>query len=204
MFCPSELQIFRFLGGFNSPAWGMHLWFNRYSHICTPRTILFWWVIMITGQEVFISSYFIILHRLQGGAVSSAAASAAISTALTLVEQKREQQIDIIEGWNHRCIMWSTRHDLLISNVYNLCHCILEWGLPTSQQDVLAWQKFYDIRRRCPVYKENLKTGRWGGSQLTSPLTMPNAGWTRLSVALKWNQMGIVLQRPTGDHMGIV
>lgn len=53
---------------------------------------------MITGQEVFISSYFIILHRLQGGAVSSAAASAAISTALTLVEQKREQQIDIIEG----------------------------------------------------------------------------------------------------------
>ena len=99
---------------------------------------------MITGQEVFISSYFIILHRLQGGAVSSAAASAAISTALTLVEQKREQQIDIIEGWNHRCIMW-TRHNLLISNVHNLCHCILEWGLPTSQQDVLAWQKFYDV-----------------------------------------------------------
>lgn len=201
MFCPSELQIFRFLGGFNSRAWGMHLWFNRYAHICTPRTILFWWIIMITGQEVFISSYFIILHRLQGGAVSSAAASAAISTALTLVEQKREQQIDIIEGWNHRCIMWSTRHDLLIPNVYNPCHCILEWGLPTSQQDVLAWQKFYDVgvpftKRTSRLDEEDHSWHpRW-------QCRMPDGhGSQWLS---NGNQMGIVLQRPTGDHTGIV
>ncbi len=70
---------FFLFGGFNPPTWGMHL-LKSYSHIRTPKRYL-----LITGQEVFISSYFIVLHRLQGGAVSSAAASAAISTALTLV-----------------------------------------------------------------------------------------------------------------------
>ena len=105
--------------------------------------------------------------------------------------------------WRLKSQMYHVINQTWSANLKHIQSMSLYIGMKIAYFTTRRFSMAKILWRKCPVYKENLKTG-WGGSQLTSPLTMPNAGWTRLSVALKWNQMGIVLQRPTGDHMGIV